>query len=73
VPEPGPPGSGTFSGNPVLSAWYDYNPRTHEVTPRPVAFVVCTADGGVARLRISGYGQGVMSLEYTYAGDDTTF
>lgn len=72
VPEPGPPGSGEFAGSPTLGAWYDYNPMTHAVTPMDTDWVVCTADGGLARLRITAYADDRFSFEWTYAGAGRT-
>lgn len=68
VPEPGPPGAGEFSGSPTLGAWYDYNPMTHAVTPKDTDWVVCTADGGFARVRITDYADGALTFEWRYAG-----
>lgn len=68
VPQPGPPGSGEFSGSPTLSAWYDYDFMTHTVAPKDTDWVVCTADGGVARLRVTAYGDDTLDFEWRYAG-----
>ncbi len=68
IPVAGPPGSGEFSGNPTLATWYDYNPETHEVTPRDTVFVIRTADGGYAKVKLLGYDDGVYTLEWAYAG-----
>lgn len=69
MPEPGPPGSGEFSGNPVLSDWYDYNPASHMVSPKARVFAVRLADGGLARVRVAGYAEGRLTLESQYAGE----
>jgi hypothetical protein len=63
VPVPGPPGSGEFSGSPVLNSWYDYDVTTHAVSPKPVVFLIRTASGGHAKLRIAGYASAVYTLE----------
>ncbi|MEZ4267473.1 MAG: HmuY family protein [Myxococcota bacterium] len=68
VPLPGPPGSGESSASPVLSAWYDYDPATHSVTPKPGIFFVRTADGGVAALSITDWADGHFTLQLLYAG-----
>ncbi len=68
LPLPGPPGSGEASANAALSAWYDYDPQTHAVTPRDAVFVVRTADGGYARVRVDGYADGALTLSWIYAG-----
>lgn len=72
IPEPGPPGSGEFSGNPVLSDWYDYNPASHMVSPKARVFAVRLAGGGLARVRVAGYAEGRMTIESQYAGDGET-
>lgn len=64
LPLPGPPGSGTYSGNPVLATWYDYDPATHAVSPRPTVFVIRTATGDPVAVRISAYADGVYELEW---------
>lgn len=69
LPIPGPPGSGTFSGSPVLSGtdgtdgWYDYNPSTHTVTPKPSFFLVRTAQGEYGKLQITAYAGGVYTIK----------
>lgn len=68
LPLPGPPGSGEFSGNPVLNGWYDYDTVNHVVSPKDMAFVLRTADGGYAKLKITGYEDGVYALTWAYAG-----
>lgn len=62
LPVPGPPGSGTYSGNPTLGAWYDYNPATHSVSPKPVVFLIRTAAGAYAKLQIAGWAEGKYTL-----------
>lgn len=68
VPLPGPPGSGTFDGNAVLSAWYDYDPATHAVSPRATSFAVRLRDGSLGLLSVEGWSAGVWTLRFTYAG-----
>lgn len=68
VPEPGPPGAGEFSGSTTLGAWFDDNPMTHMVSPKDTDWVVCTADGGLARLRITAYADSALTFEWRYAG-----
>ena len=62
MPIPGPPGSGEFSGNPVLNGWYDYNPSTHAISPKAQSYLVRTASGGYAKLRITAYAGGVFNI-----------
>ena len=68
LPVPGPPGSGEYSGNAVLGAWYDYDPSTHVVSPKAKAFLVRTADGGHAKLQITSYADGTLGFDFAYAG-----
>jgi hypothetical protein len=68
LPIPGPPGSGTYSGNPVLGAWYDYDSVTHVVSPRATVFVSRLADGGLAKIRIASWTDGRYVIEWSYAG-----
>jgi hypothetical protein len=65
---PGPPGSGTYSGNPALAGWYDYDAATHAVSPKPKAYVIRTADGGFAKLAITAYQSGTYTIDWAYAG-----
>lgn len=62
LPLPGPPGSGTAPGNPVLNAWYDYDPITHSVSPEPGVLLVRGRAGDYAKLRIEAYADGVFTL-----------
>jgi hypothetical protein len=68
IPLPGPPGSGTVSANPILSAWYNYDAATHTVSPKDATYVVRCADGSYAKLKIGSYAAGVYSLAVSYAG-----
>ncbi|HJL14323.1 MAG TPA: HmuY family protein [Sandaracinaceae bacterium LLY-WYZ-13_1] len=68
----GAPGSPEYSGNPVLGGWYDYDPVTHTVSPRPVVFAVRTADGHVGALRILSYADGMHRVALTFAGPGHT-
>lgn len=64
----GPPGSPSYSGNPVLATWYDYDFTTHTVTPRPVVFMVRTADGHLGALRVRSYAGGMFRAAIAFAG-----
>ena len=72
LPLPGPPGAGEFSGNPALAQWYDYDPVTHSTTPKPSAFVVRAGDGAYAKIQIMTYDDGVMSIDWAYAGPESS-
>ncbi len=68
LPEPGPPGSGEYSGNPALGEWYDYDPMRHTVSPRARVYAIRLHDGGLARMRILEFADDRITLEYQYAG-----
>lgn len=68
LPLPGPPGSGEFSGNPSLNRWFDYDPVSHSLSVRDVNFVIRTAVGDFAKLKILGYDDGIFRLNWAYAG-----
>lgn len=68
LPVPGSPGSGEFSGNPVLNGWFDYDDVNHTVSPRDVIYVVRTANGDFAKLKVLAYDEGVLTLSFAYAG-----
>jgi hypothetical protein len=72
LPIPGPPGSGEYSGNPVLAGWYNYDPVTHVVSPKDTVFLVRTADGGHVKLEITGYAGGSYTIDWAYAGAGRT-
>ena len=62
LPLPGPPGSGEFSGNAPLNAWYDYDAGTHAVTPRKQVYLVRSAGGDYGKLEILTYHDGKYTL-----------
>ncbi len=62
LPIPGPTPGATFPGNAVLSDWYDYDSTTHQVSPKNVVFLVRTAGGGYAKLRILAYASGKFTV-----------
>ena len=68
----GPPGSPTYSGNPALAGWYDYDPATHAVSPRAVVFALRSADGHLAKVQITSWADGVFRLQYAFAGPGAT-
>lgn len=68
LPLPGPPGSGTYSGNAVLNGWYDYDPMTHVLSVRDAAFVVRTAHGDYVKLAVEAFEDGLYTLRVAYAG-----
>jgi hypothetical protein len=55
-------GAREVSGNPALAQWYDYNPMTHAVTPRGGLFIVRTAAGEIAALKIHRYVSGIFTI-----------
>jgi hypothetical protein len=62
LPNPGPPGSGTSPGNPVLADWFDYDSATHAVSPKGDAYLVRTASGDYAKLQILEWEGGIFRL-----------
>lgn len=59
MPAPGPPGSPLIRANAEMSGWYDYNPMTHQVTPKEgLAWIVRRLDGTYRAVRILGYSDG---------------
>ena len=68
IPVPGPPGSGEYSGNEVLSDWYDYDPVNHLVTAKPSVFLIRDSDGTWAKLQFSKYAEGAVTARWVWAG-----
>ncbi len=61
---PGPPGSGSAPGNRALAGWFDYDPMTRSVSPKPSeSYLVRAADGTVVRLRVLEWEDGIFRLE----------
>ncbi|MEQ9498025.1 MAG: HmuY family protein [Deltaproteobacteria bacterium] len=69
------PDGGMFSGNDVLSGWWEFDGTSSSTVPRDTSFVVRTADGSAAKLRITGYANdGDYTIDFAYAGpNQTTF
>lgn len=67
----GGPSPETYSGNPVLADWYDYNMETHELTPKDGVFIVRLDDGGYGAIVIDEYDDGVFTLQTAYTGADS--
>ena len=63
VPIPGPPGSGEFSGNPILNEWFAYDMETHTATPRDVVYAVRLSSGAYAKFQILSYGPEGMRIQ----------
>ncbi|MEE2904531.1 MAG: HmuY family protein [Myxococcota bacterium] len=68
LPIPGPPGSGTYSGNAVLAEWYNYNHMTHQVSPNETAFIVRTAHGDFVKMKVTNWDDGKLTVDWVYAG-----
>lgn len=69
---PSRPGGAEVSQNPVLATWWSYDMETHVISPHEKTFLVRTADGDVAKLRITDYASGVYTLDVAYAGPGAT-
>jgi hypothetical protein len=62
LPVPGPPDSGTFSGNPILNDWYNYDPVTHAVSSKEEVYLI--SDGSEClKLQILSYADGVYEVK----------
>ncbi len=66
------PGGDTI--NVVLDEWYSYDFFSHLLKPDPITFVLRTADGRYAKLRVLSYYcpgpvPGCFTIEYAYQGD----
>ena len=61
--------------NLAVKAWYRYNMLTHILRPKPNVYVVRTADGKYAKMRLLSYycgggeASGCFTFEYVYQGD----
>jgi hypothetical protein len=64
IPIPGPPGSGEYSGNPVLADWFNYDATTHAVSSKQLTYLVRTATGSYAKLQVASYASGVITLRF---------
>lgn len=62
------PGGASYDGSAALSAWFDYDPATHVVSPRDTTFAVRLADGSLGKLEVRSYAAGVYVLGWSYAG-----
>lgn len=62
VVDTGMPGRDPSPLSPVLANWYDYNPSTHSVTPGDRTYIVRTANGDHAKLRVWTWRDGEMAL-----------
>lgn len=68
-----PPATGSGSGSPVLADWFDYVAATQTVTPKVMAFLVRTADGGHVKLRVTSWTDGgQIGFDFVYAGAGRT-
>lgn len=65
--------AGRDTTNDAIARWYDYGWASHVLTPKPHVWVVRTADGRYARLRILSYycpgaRPGCITFSYVYQG-----
>lgn len=61
LPATDAPGSTEGTGNPTLEAWYDYH-GLGVLTPKEQTFIIRTASGSYAKLRILSYSGGIFEL-----------
>ena len=59
-----PPGLPDTDRNEVLAEWWDYDFMTHSVSAGPRTYLVRTASGGYAKLRIWQYTAGLLKLSF---------
>jgi len=69
---PAAPGSEPYSGNSVLASWFDYDVETHEVSPKDAAYIVRTATGSYAKIKITNSADDGLTFDWVYAGPGTT-
>ncbi|MBI5186437.1 MAG: HmuY family protein [Nitrospinae bacterium] len=63
--------------NPALAKWYNYNYINHRLDPKPEVYIIKTADGRFAKIRILTYycrGEkaGCYTIQYVYQGGNST-
>lgn len=63
--------------NPALAKWYNYNYINHRLDPKPNVYIIRTADGRFAKIRILTYycrGEkaGCYTIQYVYQGGNST-
>lgn len=63
LPADGSPGSVEGTGNEVLAAWYDYE-GLGVLTPKDETFIIRTAEGAYAKLKVHSYSGGRYSLSF---------
>jgi hypothetical protein len=67
--------AGIITENLAIKAWYRYSMLTHLLHPKPNTYVIRTADGKYARMRLVSYycdggeASGCFTFEYVYQGD----
>jgi len=62
VVDSGRPGVEPTSVNPALGGWFDYDPTVHLVTPGDRSYLLRTADGGYAKLRVWAWDDGEITV-----------
>ncbi len=65
IDDPEAPGT-QFSGNPALAGWFALTGTS--TTPKDVAYVVRTADGGYSKMKVTAWADGTFSINHAYAG-----
>ncbi|MCH2108311.1 MAG: hypothetical protein MK135_03210, partial [Polyangiaceae bacterium] len=59
------PGAPSATGNAVLGDWYDYaGPPTHAVSAKDQAYVIRTAEGGLAKLQVWSWDDGELEVSF---------
>lgn len=63
--------------NPALARWYNYNYINHRLDPKPNVYIIRTADGRFAKIRIltyycQGEKAGCYTIQYVYQGENSS-
>jgi hypothetical protein len=67
--------AGIITENLAIKAWYHYSMLTHLLHPKPNTYIIRTADGKYARMRLVSYycdggeASGCFTFEYVYQGN----
>ena len=58
----------TYSGNPILTDWYNESDGGEAIVPKEMSFIVRTADGSLVKMHVTEYADGTMTVDWAYAG-----
>lgn len=69
IPDPDEPGE-TYSGNAILAGWYEYTGSA--TVAKDAAYLVRTADGDYAKLKVRSWEDGRFTIDWAYTGPGET-